>query len=35
MEKLLHLPDTLALIDGDTLAEMPAAKENKQRNEKE
>ena len=28
MEKLLHLPDTLALIDGDTVAEMPAAKEN-------
>ena len=27
MQKLLHLPDTLALIDGDTLAEMPAAKE--------
>ena len=35
MEKLLHLPDTLALIDGDTLDEMPGAKENEQRNEKE
>ena len=28
MEKLLYLPDTLALIDGDTLDEMPAASEN-------
>ena len=29
MEKFLDLPDTpVALIDGDTLAEMPAAREN-------
>ena len=35
MEKLLYLPDTLALIDGDTLDEMPAARENQQRNETE
>ena len=33
MEKFLDLPDTpVALIDGDTIAEVPAVRENQQRN---
>ena len=36
MEKYLDLPDTLvALIDGDTIAEEPAVRENYQRNKRE